>query len=334
MIHPSAVPETGAGTPTSRLGGRPPAALTAFLRGVERRGAVMAELHCGDAVAGDAALADAMLEFRHSAGGTVMDDWPRRFWALLLAQPALKTRTPVAIAVDATDRLGELGSGPRAALLLRLAAGLDEAGAAAVLGVRTPTYRLALQRSLPHQADGRADPRAWESLREQVHRRIKTLPDARLQRLGEARKAALRSPGPTPVTTANPFSAHSNRARPAWLMPLLWTFLVICVLAMAATFLPQVRQWMTGAGPAAISTAALAEKAPASRYDAETAAVLHRDFELLADPHGVAMATDLPFHAWLSARGVELQAEPGDDAAPTAEPLLERAIGETSDEHE
>src|SRR5690606_4101349 len=139
MNKPAAAPGRGS-TPNATPGSeRPPPALAAFMRGVERRGAVLAELQCGDAATGDAALAVAMAEFRQTAGDTVMDDWPRRFWALLLAQPALKSRTPVAIAVDATDRLGELGSGPRAALLLRLAAGLDETGAAAVLGVRTQT---------------------------------------------------------------------------------------------------------------------------------------------------------------------------------------------------
>ncbi|QOW22232.1 hypothetical protein [Novilysobacter avium] len=336
MTDPSAVPgarSVSAVTP----GARAPAALAAFLRGVERRGAVLAELQCGDATTGDAALADAMRQFRHQAGATVMDDWPRQFWAVLLAQPALKQRTPVAIAVDATDRLGELGSGPRAALLLRLAAGLDQAGAAAVLGVRTQTYRLALQRSLPHHPDGRADPHAWQALREQVHRRIKTLPGGRLDRLAKAREAAL-SGGSTATAAAvgsdRPAAMH---ARPAWLMPLLWSLLALCVLAMALSFLPSSLK-PGGAARSTDASGALDEQPPASRYSEEAAAVMHRDFDLLADPQGVAAAVDLPFHAWLAARADEMpasdpvRAEAETGAEAMVDDVIETAGGETSDE--
>lgn len=336
MIDPNAAPGTGMGSTPRAVGGRPPAALAAFLRGVERRGAVLAQLQCGDADAGDAALAAAMSGFCGVAGDTVMDDWPRQFWALLLAQPALKARVPVAIAMDATDRLGELSSGPRAALLLRLAAGLDEAGAAAVLGVRAATYRLALQRGLPHQADGRADPRVWQALREQVHRRIKTLPMARLDRLAGAREAALRG-NTAPAAGSSATSQASQRRRPRWLMPALWIVLALCVLAMAATFLPQLRSWVDGPGPAEARTDVLREQPPASRYDADAAAVMHRDFDLLADPQGVAVASDFPFHAWLAARGDNLPPVTDGPAQAvvdvTGADSLETAV-EASDEHE
>ncbi|MCA1714107.1 MAG: hypothetical protein LC715_02915, partial [Gammaproteobacteria bacterium] len=59
-----------------------PAALTAFLRGIERRGALFAQLQCGDAIAGDSALAAAMGAFRKAAEQTPVAGWPRRFWAL------------------------------------------------------------------------------------------------------------------------------------------------------------------------------------------------------------------------------------------------------------
>ena len=80
--------------------GRPqgaPPALAAFLRGVERRGAVLAELQCGDADAGDAALAQAMRRFRAEAAGQPMSQWPRRFWTLLLSQPGLRRHHGVAV---------------------------------------------------------------------------------------------------------------------------------------------------------------------------------------------------------------------------------------------
>src|SRR3546814_7005135 len=55
-----------------------PAALTAFLRGVERRGAVFAQLQVGDAATGDRALVAAMRAFRLPAAKIPFADWPRQ----------------------------------------------------------------------------------------------------------------------------------------------------------------------------------------------------------------------------------------------------------------
>ena len=111
------------------------AALNAFLRGVERRGIVFAEWQGGDAEAGDAALAATLRGFGAVAAGIPFAEWPRRFWAMLLAAPELRgpvmaQATPAMSAAPA--HLAQLGSGPRAALLLRLVAGLAESEAAAV----------------------------------------------------------------------------------------------------------------------------------------------------------------------------------------------------------
>lgn len=54
--------------------GSPPAALAAFLRGCERRGAVFAELQCGDPDRGDVALAAALRAFRGNAAALPMAD--------------------------------------------------------------------------------------------------------------------------------------------------------------------------------------------------------------------------------------------------------------------
>ncbi|MGO1073459.1 hypothetical protein [Lysobacter sp. CA199] len=296
---PSAARIPGASAPRSNA----PAALSAFLRGVERRGAVLAELQAGDAAAGDAALASAMAGFRTVAAESALNEWPARFWSLLLTQPGLRHRTPVAIAVEATDRLAELGSGPRAALLLRLAAGLGENEAAAVLGVAPPTYRLALQRALQRHADGRADPQAWQQLREQVHRRIKTLPAERLARLGLAREAALQGAAVT-ASAATARQVAARRPRPRWLMPVLWILLALCALAFAATFWSPggiVGGWLNG--PDGVVVSPLPEAAaPADRYSRESGLIAHRDFDLLADPQGQAASDDLEFRNWLAAR--------------------------------
>ncbi|RDZ27523.1 sigma factor-like helix-turn-helix DNA-binding protein [Lysobacter silvisoli] len=305
-----------------------PPALSAFLRGVERRGAVLAELQAGDAAAGDAALAAAMHAFRQGVEATPMAQWPQRFWALLLAQPGLQQRVRVALPLDATDRLGELGQGPRAALLLRLAAGLSEADAAAALGVTPPTYQLALQRALPHHADGRADPAAWQQLREQIHRRIKTLPPERLTRLGAAREAALTGTGPADAAGAQR-ADPAPRRRPRWLLPLLWALLALCALAFAATWwwpLGAVADWLGGA-PVQVEPLAPAA-APAVRYGHEAGLIGDRDFALIADPDGLAAARELDFHSWLAAHDRvggaplpgETPAETDTPAPPTGEP--------------
>ncbi len=303
-----------------------PAALSAFLRGVERRGAVLAELQAGDAGQGDAALAAAMAQFRRVASEAALSEWPSRFWSLLLTQPQLRQRTPVAIAMEATDRLGELGSGPRAALLLRLAAGLDETEAAAALGVAPGTYRLALQRALPRHGDGRADPQAWQQLREQVHRRIKTLPAARLERLAEARERALRETGPAGADVGAGRASSPARPRPRWLLPLLWSLLALCALAFAATF-----WWPAGFGGAwlgasdEIRISPLPEGAgPSERYSREAGLIAHRDFDLIADPGGEAAAAELEFHSWLAARDAGTVA---DAAAPAGDPGAEANAG-------
>jgi hypothetical protein len=300
------------------------AALAAFLRGVERRGAVLAELQAGDAAAGDAALAAAMQRFRDAAARQPLADWPRLFWSLLLNQPSLRERVPVALALDATDRLGELGQGPRAALLLRLAAGLGEDDAAAVLGVAQPSYRLALQRALPHHADGSADPQAWQQLREQVHRRIKTLPPDRLVRLSRAREAVLSG-----VAALEPgFVARAAAPRrPRWLLPVLWTALAVCVAALALTF-----WWPFGSafdellgstGDRRVRVEPLpAADPPATRYGRAAGLVAHRDFALLADEEGERLARDLDFYSWLAAQPA------ADSSAPAA--IRETATGPTA----
>lgn len=282
-----------------------PPALAAFLRGVERRGAVLAELQTGDINVGDAALASAMRRFHGQAHGPTRDralllvDWPVRFWSTLLAEPGLRHRTALALPLDATDNLAALGSGPRIALLLRLAAGLSEADAAMVLGVAVPTYRLALQRALPHHPDGRADPQAWQRLREQVHRRIKTLPAARLQRLTRAREAIL-----TGAVDPHPARFAAAPARPRGLLTALSGLLGLCVLAFAATFWAPVRGLLDDGDDTDLSVRIqpLPASPPASRYGADAALVSHRDHALLSDPDGVAAARELAFHSWLAAQ--------------------------------
>lgn len=274
-----------------------PAAPAAFLRGVERRSAVLAELQCGDAATGDAAVSTTMLQFAGRSGQWPLSDWPTRFWALLLAQPRLRARTRLALPLDASDGLAELGNGPRAALLLRLAAGLSEAQAAAVLRVSNASYRLALQRGLPQGPDGRPDPQAWQRLRDEVHGRIKTLPPARLVRLAQAREQAMGG-----ASTQVHEAAAGAEPRRRGLLAVLWLLLALCAAGFVATFREPVVQ-DGGAAPARrVHTQALPPAAPAaSRYGAEAAVITHPDYALLSDPEGMAAAPELAFMSWLAA---------------------------------
>lgn len=311
-----------------------PAALTAFLRGVERRGAVFAELQAGAAAPGDEALAATMRAFRGVAGRTPFADWPRRFWALLLASPLLRHPSRDAAWAPQFAVLGTLGSGPRAALLLRLVAGLSEADAAAVLGVARPTYRLALQRALPHREDGTPDAAAWHALGDAAQAAIRHLPAERLAHLARQREAAIHGHKPDPI--AHPDAAASMRPRLWW--PALWGVSVLTALAIAATFLPFA--WQSG-GPGGDARIRIEElppaEAPASTFAADALLPTHRDLDLLLDPGNVndAAQRDPGFYAWYAA---QVAAGTDDDAAsPSQEtqadepPQDEDQASETSD---
>ncbi len=302
-----------------------PAALTAFLRGVERRAAVFAQIQGGDAIAGDSALAGAMRAFRNAAEQTPVAEWPRRFWGLLLATPQLRQppqapRWPMELAA-----LGKLGLGPRAALLLRLAAGLSEVDAAAVLGIARPTYRLALQRALPHHADGSPDADRWQQLGDAVQQAIRQLPAERLAHLAQLREAAVegRKLERSPVRRARPWrrgvdpGGESESTGARWRPWLLWGVLALCAITFMATFLLPDNALRPGDGEPRIRVTRLPPaEAPAALFSADTALLTHRDFELLHDRAAEMLARDLDFHAWSAAQTARQR------AADSPEPML------------
>lgn len=269
------------------------AALTAFLRGVERRGVVFAHWQGGDAAAGDAALAGTLRSFARTAQAVPFAEWPRRFWAMLLAAPQL--RGAASGGGDLPAAVSGLASGPRAALLLRVVAGLAESEAAAVLGIARPTYRLALQRALPHREDGSADPDAWRELSQAAQLAVRAVPVERLETIAMLRDG-LR---PAPAREA---PAVDGPARARWLWPATLAVLASTAGALAATWwgpwLPpapdgdQARIRIESLPPAA---------APAARFEPTDALASPRDLDLL-----IAQATgsfpddaDPAFDAWL-----------------------------------
>lgn len=282
------------------------AALSAFLRSIERRGAVFAHLQSGDEAAGMAALAAAMGQFRAVAGRTAFGDWPRRFWALLLAAPELREPGADVQWPDGFAALARLGRGPRAALLLRLVAHVSEADAAAVLGVSRATYRLAVRRALPRLPDGAADEAAWRQLGEDAQRALRGLSPGKLSELARMREAALQGKGWAP-----PPSEAPNRERPRWLWPALAAVVAATVAALAATQLVERPAPGPDAGPERIVSEPLSlPPPPATPWDEDLAVLTHPDFEvLLAGVRGTTVPRP-GFHAWLVHQLEELP-EPG-----------------------
>lgn len=274
------------------------AALNAFLRGVERRGVVFAEWQGGDADAGDAALAATLRGFGEVAGDVPFAEWPRRFWAMLLAAPGV--RGPGVGRAARTDaapgHLARLGGGPRAALLLRLVAGLAESEAAAVLGVGRPTYRLALQRALPHREDGSPDPDAWRAMSEAAQVALRAVSAERLQRIALLREG--RRPKPPRPAAASP----ETDVRPGWLWPASFAVVALTAAALAATWWWPWPDVATGGQAPRIQVQELPPAAaPASRFDPVLALQTDRDLELLLAQatSGDEAGPDPAFDAWL-----------------------------------
>lgn len=291
-----------------------PAALAAFLRGCERRGAVFAELQCGDADRGDVALAAALRAFRGKAATLPMADWPVRFWSLLAATPQLRADGPAARWPEAFAALARPAAADRAALLLRLAGGLQEAEAATALGLDGAAYRDALARACPRDALGHPDAGAWRALAEAIQQHLRELPADRLATLARLREEALAGTRLPPATAKTPtFIATPAPRRWPWIL-----LVVILLLAAVGAGL----WWWRGAAllqaqavPTAVSsdgegvsalppdpeiaTAALpAADAPAARADDAVAPEAHADFALLADADDEARAREADFLAW------------------------------------
>lgn len=271
-------------------------ALTAFLRGVERRGAVFARLQAGDPDQGLMALAAAMTNFRGAAVRTPFSEWPRRFWSLLLATPQL--REPVAGAnwPEGFEALGRTGRGPRAALLLRLVAHVSEADAAAVLGVGRPVYRMALRRALPRRPDGTADAEAWRELGDAAQRALRELSPDTLGELARLRDAALQG---TVWTPSAPEPEPPQRIRPRWLWPATALAAAAAVGGIVAVQVLSPPAAVPGPGPEGILREELPPTPAAGTWDADLLLLAHPDFELLADGEQDPAMREPAFHAWL-----------------------------------
>jgi hypothetical protein len=307
-----------------------PAALSAFLRGVERRGALFAELQCGDRDAGESALAAAMRAFRNHAGTLPMAEWPGRFWTLLAAAPQLRQSAPMAQWPAGMEMLAGLQPRSRQALLLRLAASLPEEEAAAALGIAPEVYEQALASACPRDASGQPDALAWRALAEAIQSLLRELPPQRLAHLARLREAAIlgtKLERPVSATRSVSVEAPSRRRRWPWIVLVL----ALCAAALAATWWWPQWQASRGAGTSLdggvrrlqeqveIAIEEIPEQPPAAKFDATAALLTHPDFELLLEPQDEAIARDADFLAWYAA-GANAPSEVPEEAAEAAAP--------------
>lgn len=298
--------------------GAPPA-LSAFLRGVGTRALLFSDLQAGEGAPADAALAEAVRRFVAEAEALPMSRWPARFWRQVLAALPRAGAGAALPAWRGFDRLPPPGSGARASLLLALVAGLDEEDGGGALGVDAATWRLALRRAAPHDADGRFDEAGWRALATAARDAQRAMPGARLQGWMRACDAALAVRDARP-TLDGATAGVAGRRR---VVRVLWGAVAACALAFAATFLPW-SAWRDGAGgpdagaPEHAPGVALgAAAAPRARYDDAFALRHHPDLALLlADADARLQAFELS--SWYAARLAAEAPSPAVAAAPEA----------------
>ncbi|APO95372.1 hypothetical protein [Xanthomonas vesicatoria] len=303
-----------------------PAALSAFLRGVERRGLVLAQLQCGDVAAAERALAAALRAFSSQAAGRPMAGWPMRFWSLLATAPPLRREPMPGTWLPPFTVLGRMQTADRLALLLRIVAGLEEEVASDVQGIAVADYRQSLARACPRDAAGNPDAQAWRVLAEAAQTELRDLTPSQLIRLSQLREASLAGVALQPAIPAEappaPRRPTPARVRPErkWHWPSLerrHAGIALGVLALAL-LLTVLGWWWTHrrpslppepvsqapAGVLHVTDAApvLVEELPASDLQEAPAAPAMdpRDQTMLADPD-LELARAADFYAWYAA---------------------------------
>ncbi|MFC0153796.1 hypothetical protein ACFFJ4_09260 [Xanthomonas dyei] len=303
-----------------------PAALSAFLRGVERRGLVLAQLQCGDVAAAERALAAALRAFSSQAAGRPMAGWPMRFWSLLATAPPLRREPMPGTWLPPFTALGRMQTPDRLALLLRIVAGLEEEAASDVQGIAVADYRQSLARACPRDSAGNPDAQAWRVLAEAAQTELRDLTPSQLTRLSQLRDASLAGVALQPAIPAEappaPRRATPARARPKrqWHWPQLdRRHAGIALGGLALALLLTVLGWwwthrrpslpsepvsQAPAGVLHVTDAApvLVEELPASDLQKAPAApgMDPRDQTMLADPD-LELARVADFYAWYAA---------------------------------
>lgn len=290
-------------------------ALSAFLRGVERRALVVSELQTGDSGLAERAVAVAMRAFVGPAAALQMAEWPARFWGLLCSTPQLLNPPASGYWEGPLGHLQTLAPAERLALLLRIGAGLDEEMASAVLGVDASAYRRALAAACPLDAGGNPDAAGWRALAEQVQVQIRDLSQPRVRQLEQLRESVISGvlPARPAVAKAAPAKAEDRRpsprrrARAPWSL-VTWLLLCLPLLLLVAVAL---WWWRSHFGGAVDPPSGLASEDPVqveALPDSSTPAGPGQDphaavdAAMLADPD-LAVASEADFLAWYAAGG-------------------------------
>jgi hypothetical protein len=302
---------------------RPTAALDAFVQGIAVRSWVLARHQAGESGRADRLLLRGLERFRLRGALLPLAQWPLAWWSALLEDPGMLTPAEP----GAGDPLRRLPPGPRAALLLRLVAGLDLPHAAQALGVSQGAHDAALEQAL--QAPGMDDARV-EALRQRLHDAVHGFPGTERDRLVALLHGVMAPPEPLPdpsgpdteADAAPPVAAAPGLPPvlpPPWYVrarqqrgALLLGALAIAALLVLAAWWPRPPVMAPGSHEA---LPAEAVGAPPPLDPAHV--VTHPDYAQLAHPDMERLARDLAFFSWLAASTEAPVAAP---AAPVASP--------------
>lgn len=281
-----------------------PAAVAAFLRGLERRARLLAHVQAGDAGAGQRALAVTARVFTDEAGQWPLAQWPRQYWRLLLSAPAMAQASHAA--TSPLPGIARLAPPVRAALLLQLVAALEDDDAAAALGIGVDAYQQRIRDALPRTPLGQPDADVWRAWRAAAQRALDALPDPP----PEVPHAAAPAPAGSTRTTPDP-----RQRRLRW----LWLGVALCAVALVASFFlhPRGRELLDDWSHHVRVDALPPATAPKAKFDPADPR-MQPDPSLLAAPLELQLARQLPLLAWLAAEAGDTL--PMDAAAPVAAP--------------
>ena len=297
-----------------------PVAVAAFLRGAERRARLFAQVQAGgqDDTASEQARKAVARVFATEADQWPIAEWPGQFWRLLLSAPALR-RQAAGHPGGVLPGIARLPPDQRAAVLLHLVAGLGEAEAAFALDVDVPTYQMRIRDALPRDVLGQPDLDVWRTWRAQAERELARMPEpAASAPVAAASRGKRVAPSAASARAPRDEADRRHRRRMRW----LWLGVLLCLVALAATFVLHPRgrelidQWRTQVRVEALDAA----EPPLQRFDA-TDITQHPDHDLLSAPAELAIARELPLLAWLAMVEADAAADPALPATAPEAPV-------------
>lgn len=252
----------------------------AFRRGIDRRAYVLARAQCGDDDLLHSALSATDAAFNAEYADLPISQWPIRFWTLLLS------RKELAQGQSPWPALASISHGPRAALLLRLVAGLDFPHAAQVLNISETTYRFALERGLEQLHEAGFNFEELERLRDSFFDEVKQLP-AEVIKPRDIPEVVIADVVQSNLVETNFDSREIKHITWPWIV---LVFAVLIAVAIAWWWNPEPLA-TPGSKPIALTEA--------------QDAVIHPDYDIISRPEIQAKVEDLAFLSWLAAGAPE-----------------------------